>query len=197
MREILPDIYQWAWFSADKGLDFNGHYIVEGSEAFLVDPPPFGEGDEEAISRLGAPGTIVVTNRHHGRRAEECRAKFGARLLVPALDAGFFSTPYDGTYAAGDRLPCGFVAVGVAGSKSPGETALHDPVRKILLLGDALIGKPPGEMSLLPPDKFPDVTKARDGIRALLSLDFTVLLVGDGVSILSEGKEAVRRALAG
>jgi hypothetical protein len=37
--------------------------------------------------------------------------------------------------------------------------------------------------------------QAREGVRALLALDFDALLVGDGASILAGGKDAIRRAL--
>src|SRR5262245_54909055 len=196
MREVMPGIWQWSWFSAEKQLDFNGLYVRQAGEALLVDPPPFTEGDAAFIERHGRPGTIVLTNRHHGREAIGCRAFFGARLLVPEADSRGLTIPFDATYAPSDRLPCGFVAVGIAHSKTPGETALHHARRRILVLGDALIGKPPGEMSFLPDDKFPDAAKAREGIRVLLDLDFEALLVGDGVCLRSGGKEAVRRALA-
>src|SRR5262247_2401072 len=195
MKEVLPGIHQWSWLSPEKGIDFNGLCVVENGDSVLVDPVAFGEGDEARIRSLGAPRAILVTNRHHSRRAAECRDLFGARVLAPRDDAAALPFPADGTFAPGERLPGGFVAVTVAHSKSPGETALHHPARRLLVLGDALIGKPPGELSFLPPDKFADMARAREGVRALLALDFDALLVGDGASILTGGKDAIRRAL--
>lgn len=195
LRQILPGIYQWSWPSPEKAIDFNGLYITADGDAMLVDPALFGPGDKAEIDRLGEPRTIVITNRHHGRRAAECRDAFRAHLLVPAADAFFFSIPTDGTFSPGDRLPCGFTAVTVPDSKSPGETALYHAPRKLLVLGDALIGKPAGELSFLPPTMFADLAKAREGIRSLLALDFDGVLVGDGASILSGGRNAVKRAL--
>src|SRR5438093_9152932 len=150
MKEMLPGIRQWSWFSPEKGIDFNGLYVNAGGEALLIDPPPFGEGDEAEIRRLGPPATIVITNRHHGRRAAECRDLFRARTVVPAADASFFTIPTDGTFAPGAALPCGFTAVAVPHSKSPGETALYHAALKALVLGDALIGQPSGQLSFLP-----------------------------------------------
>ncbi len=196
MKERLPGIYQWSWFSSEKGIDFNGLYVRLGENTLLIDPPPFGEGDEAEIRRLGAPRAILITNRHHGRRAPQCRELFGSSLLVPAADAPHFTTQVDGTFEPGDGLPGGFVAVAVPDSKSPGETALHHPKMKLLILGDALIGKPAGELSFLPQTMFADMPKAREGIRTLLTLDFDAVLVGDGESILSGAKAAVQRALS-
>ena len=42
---------------------------------------------------------------------------------------------------------------------------------------------------------FADMEAAREGVRSLLALDFSAVLVGDGSSILSGAKEAVQRAL--
>ena len=82
-------------------------------------------------------------------------------------------------------------AVVIPDNKSPGETALFWADRKILFLGDALIGKPPGTVTLLPEEKYDDIIKAKAGIRILQNLDFKHLLLGDGDSILHKGKEVV------
>ena len=195
MREIVPGIYGWSWFSKDKGLDFNGIYANRAGEAMLVDPPPFGPGDDAEIDRLGRPSTIVVTNRHHGRSAAACREKFGARIVLPSADASVVDLRADGVYSPGDALPCGFTAVAVPHSKSPGETALFHRELRLLVLGDALIGRPAGQLSFLPPSMFADMEAAREGVRSLLALDFSAVLVGDGSSMLSGAKEAVQRAL--
>lgn len=195
MKEILPGIHQWSWFSPEKGMVFNGLWVVSGGESLLIDPVPFGDGDEPAVRGVKTPTTILITNRNHSRRGAECRDLFEARILAPEADASELPFPADGTFAPGERLPGGFIAVTVPDSKSPGETALHHPARRLLVLGDALIGKPAGELSFLPPAMFEDMAKAREGVRTLLALDFDSLLVGDGVSILTDGKAAIRRAL--
>jgi hypothetical protein len=57
--------------------------------------------------------------------------------------------------------------------------------------GRCVIGKPPGQLSLLPQDKFAN-PKAKEGIKVLLASSFDAVLVGDGVSILTQGKQAVQ-----
>jgi hypothetical protein len=64
-----------------------------------------------------------------------------------------------------------------------------------MIVGDALIGKQPGSVSMLPPEKYTDPAKARDGLRRLLKYNFDSLLVGDGASILSGAKPVVETAL--
>ena len=68
--------------------------------------------------------------------------------------------------------------------------------RRLLILGDALIGKPPGSLSLLPDGKFEDSALARQGVSRLTELDVDVVLVGDGASILKGGGKAIRRFVA-
>jgi glyoxylase-like metal-dependent hydrolase (beta-lactamase superfamily II) len=65
----------------------------------------------------------------------------------------------------------------------------------VLIVGDALIGKPPGSVSLLPVEKYADAGKAHEGLRRLLKYNFDSLLVGDGASILTGAKQAVERLL--
>src|SRR5438046_987254 len=118
MKEILPGIRQWSWLSPEKGIDFNGLYVNAGGETLLIDPPAFGDGDEAEIRRLGPPGSIIVTNRHHGRRAAEYRDLFRAKILVPVADSSFLTFSIDGTFSPGDPLPGGFAAVAVPDSKT-------------------------------------------------------------------------------
>jgi glyoxylase-like metal-dependent hydrolase (beta-lactamase superfamily II) len=80
--------------------------------------------------------------------------------------------------------------------KSPGESALFIPQGKgVLIVGDALIGKPAGAVSMLPGEKYANLDKAREGLRRLLKYNFETLLVGDGTSIMSGAKAVVERAL--
>src|SRR3989454_12001381 len=64
-----------------------------------------------------------------------------------------------------------------------------------LIVGDALIGRPAGQLNLLPAEKFADVNKAKASLTRLLKYNFDAILVGDGTSILAGAKEAVRRAI--
>jgi glyoxylase-like metal-dependent hydrolase (beta-lactamase superfamily II) len=80
--------------------------------------------------------------------------------------------------------------------KSPGESALFIQQGKgVLIVGDALIGKPAGSVSLLPAEKYADLRKAQEGLRRLLKYNFESLLVGDGASILTGAKQVVERLL--
>ncbi len=86
------------------------------------------------------------------------------------------------------------MVVGAPG-KSLGEVVLHWPERKILLVGDALVGDPPGKCKLLPDKVVDDPPRFRESARGLLALDFDALLVGDGVPILQSAKERLRELI--
>jgi hypothetical protein len=196
MRVCFEDVWSWSVYSNEKRLDFNGYVIRGEEETVLVDPPEPVPEDMEKLRLEPQPYHIVLTNRDHLRAAEGLRGQLGARLWIHEADAEGLDTTPDATFQDGDELPGGMRAVHVPDSKSPGETALylarHDG---ILILGDALIGNPIGELRLLPDSKFADPAKARRGIEVLLDLSYGTVLVGDGTSIFRNGRDAVRRFL--
>jgi glyoxylase-like metal-dependent hydrolase (beta-lactamase superfamily II) len=101
------------------------------------------------------------------------------------------------TFKDGELLPGGIWVIHLQDQKSPGESALFLQLGKgVLIVGDALIGKPPGALSMLPPEKYVDAAKAKAGLRRLSKYQFDTILVGDGASILSGAKAAVEQAVA-
>jgi len=197
MRQILPGIHTWSVFSQDKGLDFNGHLVVGRNDCVLIDPPAMT--DEEALEaeRLGPPSAVIITNCHHTRDAMTFARRWHIPILLPEGDVDPLpaTVRLGGVYRDGDRLAAGLVAVTLTGQKSPGESALLCPAAGAVILGDALIGKPTGRLSLLPPDKYVDVSKAREGLRRLLDHPFDAVLVGDGASLPVGGRAILRAFL--
>ena len=98
----------------------------------------------------------------------------------------------DDELAVGDAIGP-LTVVGVAG-KSPGEVAFHWPARRILIVGDSVIGNPAGQCGLLRDKVMDDPPQLRASVRRLLDLDFDTLLVGDGAPILTGAKDAPARA---
>ena len=66
-----------------------------------------------------------------------------------------------------------------------------------MFIGDALIGKVPGKLNMLPPDKYKDLPLAKKELNKFLNFEFEILLVGDGVPILNDAKKAVKTFLEG
>lgn len=196
MQEFLPAVLTWPWFSARHGYDFNGTFVLDERGNLCVDPV---EPDAATLDRLAKEGVarILITNRNHVRAANAVRERTGARVAIHPADAAYArqqGAVIDGELAAGERVGP-FRIVGVPG-KSPGEVALHDPERRLLILGDAAIGNPPGRLSLLPDRAMDDPAQLRSSLRRLLELDFDAVLVGDGVPILEGGRERLRDLVA-
>jgi len=197
MKQILPAIWQWSWFSEEKQLDFNGLFLLLGEHKILVDPPPMTAEAKTFIRRNGPADYIVVTNRDHVREAAACQAEFGCQLRVPEADAGQMDLKPTQTFQDGERLPGGIWVIQLKDQKSPGESALFiEQGRGVLIVGDALIGKPAGAVSMLVAEKYADVAKAKVGLRRLLKYNFESLLVGDGAAIRAGAKQQVERLLS-
>jgi glyoxylase-like metal-dependent hydrolase (beta-lactamase superfamily II) len=192
LNEIVPDIFTWAWFSEPHGYNFNG-YLVRHSEGNLcIDPVPPSDESLADIARIGV-ASILLTNRNHSRAANVVRARTGARTFIHPDDAAHARSQgaeVDGELSIGETIgPLTIVAVP---GKSPGEVALHWPEKTLLMVGDAVIGNPPGRCALLREKVMDDPARLRQSVRKLLDLDFDALLVGDGVSILHDAKSRLK-----
>jgi len=192
MREILTGIFTWPWFSEPHGYNFNGHFIQHASGNLCIDPVEPSDADLDEMARQGV-ARILITNRNHSRSANKIRARTGARTAMHPADAPHARKEgalLDDELNPSDKVGP-FVVIDSPG-KSAGEVVLHWPERKILLVGDALVGDPPGKCKLLPDKVVDDPARFRDSARSLLDLDFDILLVGDGVPILQSAKEQLQ-----
>lgn len=201
IKETLPGLYSWSEYSEEKKLDFNGLLIIGKSESVIIDPPDLGKDDEAELKNIidshsSSPlKGVLLTNVHHERASSLLKDKFSVPVWVNKLDQEALEASTDKSFAGGDTLFCGIQAIQLEHQKSPGETAFYIKDQKIMILGDALIGKVPGQVNMLPPDKYKDSVKAKAGLNQLLDYDFENLLVGDGSSILKGAKEAVKTFL--
>ena len=193
MKKVSGDIWSWSVFSDEKKLFFNGLYLQCPQGPVLIDPPPLADEDFATLNELGRPKTVVLTNKDHRRGSEECRKRLGTPILIHELDAPLLDLKPDGTFKNGERVAGELEVLHLPHMKSPGESALYWKKERVLVLGDALIGKPTGELGLLPAEKFADARKAVESLKKLRSLDLKMVLVGDGDSVLSDGTAALER----
>jgi glyoxylase-like metal-dependent hydrolase (beta-lactamase superfamily II) len=192
MDEILSGIYTWPWFSEPHGYNFNGYLLRHAEGNLCVDPVEPSEQILEELARYGV-SRILLTNRNHSRAANKVRARTGARTAIHAADAAHAlsqGAKLDDELQVGEKVGP-LLVLGVAG-KSAGEVAFHWPERRILIVGDAVIGNPPGHCGLLPDRVIDDPRRLRESVRGLLALEFDALLVGDGAPILENAKERLR-----
>jgi glyoxylase-like metal-dependent hydrolase (beta-lactamase superfamily II) len=193
MKEIVPGIRTWSVYSTEKGMNFNGwHVRGAGGEAVVIDPPKPDDEVLQEIARAGRPAAVILTNKHHTRATETMRATFGCPVCVHENERELMEIPVDRTYRDGDVLACGLKVFTVSHSKTPGESALlFDGSVRALIVGDAILGKPPGSLSLLSAPMIRDARRAIDGLRRLAAVDFEALLLGDGEPILRDGRAAL------
>ncbi len=199
MKEVLPGIHTWSVYSHDKGLDFNGHLVANSDGCVLIDPPAPTSDAMVRMGQIGPPKAIIITNRHHTRESGIFAAHWKIPIMVHEADALDIppNVRLGGVFKDGDRLASGLQVVTLAGQKSPGESALLCSRSNALILGDALLGKPAGKLSMLPDDKYADPDAARAGLERLLELRFEAVLVGDGASITTSGRKAIEELLSG
>ena len=198
MKEVIPGIFSWSVFNEEKGLDFNGHLVAGSAGLVVIDPPAPAPPDLAALDAAGRPEAIVITNAHHTRDAVKLAARWQVPLMAPRADAPLLpqGMHLDALYDDGDRLPGGLRVITLSGQKTPGESALFVERSAAVIVGDAVIGKPPGKLSLLPAAKYADPRAAMAGLRRLLTLSFDAVLVGDGASLPRGGRRAVEELFA-
>lgn len=197
MRELLPGILTWPWFSEPHGYDFNGTLFLHESGNLCIDPVP---PSDQVLDELEQEGVqqILITNRNHTRATNLVAERTGAHVAIHPADAAQAREQgihFDAALEAGQRIGP-FTVIGVPG-KSPGEIALHVAARGVLVVGDVVIGNPPGGLSLLPERVMDDPAQLRNSVRGLMELEFEVLIVGDGVSILEGARERLKELVAG
>ncbi len=188
MQEILTDIFTWTWFSEPHGYDFNGYLVRHEGGNLCIDPVPPSDECLAEIARVGA-AKILLTNRNHSRAANVVRSRTGAKTFIHPDDAAHArgqGAAIDGELRVGENV--GPLTIVAAPGKSPGEVALYWPQRKLLVVGDAVIGNPPGRCGLLREKVMDDPAQLRRSVRKLLGLEFDVLLFGDGTPILEGAK---------
>lgn len=195
--EILPGIFTWPWFSEPQGYDFSGYLILHETGNVCVDPVTMPDDVLDAIASRGV-GRIVLTNRNHTRASVRVRERTGAPVLIHPADAPHAKSQgavIDGALTAGERV--GPFAVLDAHGKSPGEVALHWPERRVLVVGDACVGKPPGACALLRPQVIDDLAALKGTLRRIAAeVDFDALLLCDGAPIPSGGRAALQALVA-
>jgi len=197
MRELLPGIETWGKLSERHGYDFNGTFVRHAAGNLCIDPV---EPDAATLDRLAALGVarVLITNRNHVRAANAVRERTGAAVAIHPADADYArdqGAQLDAALSVGESV--GPFSVVAMPGKSPGEVALFDPARRILVVGDAVIGNPPAKLSLLSERVIDDPALLRASLRRALELGFDAILVGDGVPILAGARERLRELVSG
>ncbi len=205
MHEILPGIFTWGSTYADRPWDLNGYAIALAGETVLVDPPAPVEGEWSGGYERHRLRRFVLTNRDHVRDAELFRTRYGAHVTAGKNElAQLAPLTIDVAVQEGDLISGALRVIELPG-KSPGEIGLYfDPAHHaysreiggIVLLGDAIIGNPPGALGLIPEAKLDDPQTLKRSLLKLLDYEFDVLLLCDGRPVLRDAKRQVSEFLS-
>ncbi len=191
IKKIFPNIYQWSEFSDEKKLNFNGYYLSNNGESVIIDPPVLLDNGLQSLKSLiqinsdSSLKAVLLTNVHHDRITQELKKIFKIPVYIHEKDAIGLDFQADHKFIVG----CGLRVIHLENQKSPGESAFYLEDQKSIFIGDALIGKFPGKLNMLPPEKFADINKAKNSLQVLKNFDFDNILLGDGECIIGKGKK--------
>jgi glyoxylase-like metal-dependent hydrolase (beta-lactamase superfamily II) len=196
LRQYAPGVFSWSRFQPERGYDFNGTALVSDAGVLLVDPISATDEELSALAKLGAKFEIVLLNADHERDAARFQQQFQAPVYVARPDAERVTVSGVVAFDDGHVFSGGWVAHLLPNMKTPGETVLHHSGQRIVVTGDALIGDPITGLRFVPPAKLPNPGAALESLRSLSRLDFDGLILGDGFSLPSGGREALLRFIA-
>lgn len=199
VREIAPGLWHWTARHERIGAEVSS-YLLAG-ERVVIDPvlPVQGLG---WFNQHGPPERALLTNRHHDRDAWRLREAFGC--TVHCIRNGLHELDGRGPVEAfdfGDELPGG-IRVFEVDAICPDETAPHIPRHRALGCADGVVRfSGTGDLAFVP-DRLmddPETTKRglREAYRALLDLDFDLLLLAHGEPVVSGAKDALRAFVLG
>ncbi|HEX2513795.1 MAG TPA: cupin domain-containing protein [Chloroflexota bacterium] len=215
MRQLATHAYAWSHSLPRHRLAAHGHFVqaAPGEAGVLIDPVPFGEGDEAQVRELGGVTAVLVLRPERAQRGAAYRDLFGCPLLAPqglGVPGGLGAVE---PFPPGASLPGGLrvVAAGapageVAPPGWPAVVALYHGPSGAGILGGAVAGDPAGSLSLTADESPPAgggtaqqvagaaADRAR-GLRALLGLWLRPpgrVLVPEGEPVLRDGERALQ-----
>lgn len=194
MQEIAPGLWHWTARRSSIGVEVSSYYLEP--ERVLIDAMIPSAGIEW-FEEHGAPAHVLLSNRHHDRDAWRLHEAFGCS--VHCVSNGVYELEGRGAVEAfefGDELPGGII-VHEVDAICPDETALQIPSYRALACADGVVRETDGGPLAFVSDELmdqPEQTKQnlRSAYRALLDLDFDLLLLAHGAPVVGGGKDALR-----
>jgi len=194
VQEIAPGLWHWTARHEHHHMEVSSYYLQ--AERVVIDPLLPAEG-VEWFREHGAPEHALLSNRHHDRHAWRLHAEFGC--AVHCVRNGAYELEGRGPlelFDFGDELPGG-VIVHEVDAICPDETALHIPAHSALVCADGVVrwGATDAPLGFVPDWLMDDPEETRDGLRAayraLLALDFDLLLLAHGAPVVGGGRDAL------
>jgi uncharacterized cupin superfamily protein len=175
MKQIAPLVHAWSRHDPARHLDLHGLFLQArpGEPGALIDPVPFGDGDEEHVRELGGATAVVLTQEDHRRTEGE---RLAQTLGCPVLLAG----------GAGE-LPSGLASIPLP----TGAALVHAPSGSAIP-GPSVTGAPAGELSLTDASSGTGASTTARALRALLAYPVQRVLVSSGEHVLGHAEDALQ-----
>ncbi len=187
-----PNLFAWSCFNAERNIDFNSYFWLNGQGNLLVDPLELSSHDRAHLEELGGAKWIVVTNSDHIRCSAALARQLGAALAGPAAEKDTFGLTCQRWLNEGDELVDGLEVIEMHGSKTAGELALLVQGNS-LITGDLVRCHQAGSLTILPPNKLSDPALAKASVERLAERSsIEAVLVGDGWPIFDSGSKRLR-----
>ena len=199
-EELRPGLRTWTAHHEEWGQEVRGFAILEPERLILVDPLLGGDQWEELAATRGERALDVLATLHyHVRSGGEVRERHPDATLW-AYEGGRAKiaerAPVDRTFAVGEELPGGLVALGPL---PRAEVVFWDAARAALFAGDVLVGDGEnGEGLTMCPEPWldgPSLDTLRAGLAPVLDLPVELVLTAHGEPTLADARAALRRAL--
>jgi hypothetical protein len=191
IEEVLPGLVHWDAFHEGIGKVVHSSFMPESGT--LIDPMEPAEGIE-AITALGAPRRIVLTNRHHYRHSASYANRFDCPVLCHKSALGHFpeDRPVHG-FSFDEQLVDGVRALELGSICAEETTLLLETHDGALSFGDGLTRDQHGSLTFMP-DRLlgEDPRRVKAGLlrnlRRMLDEDFDALLFAHNEPVSSGGR---------
>jgi len=180
-------------------------YYEAPDAVLLIDPlvpddeaERFWQALERDVQRAQKPLHVLITVFWHVRSTRDVVERHGARVWAPSRGRAAIERragTVTNVFRPGDPLP-GEVEAFATGRAT--EVVFWLPEHRTVVPGDVVLGADGGGLRLCPDSWLPEkVTQAKvaDTLRPLLDLPVERVLVSHGEPVLSNGREALARAL--
>ena len=211
IREIASGLWRWTarhpeWTPGEEWPPEVGCVAYEGTEGLVVFDPLVPPEDAAAlwlrldacIAQYGRAPDVLISLFWHARSSQAILDRYaGARVWAhePAGHLVAERAKWTNLFRVGDLLPCGVEAID---ARRAFEVLFWLPSQRTLIAGDVLQGSQGGEIRLLPDTWLGGADRAAffAGLRGMLDLPIERILPAHGEPVLSDGREALSRAIA-
>jgi len=194
-RSPLPSLVEWSAHSPQARVTLTSHAFAHEGKVILVDPIEGDPATRQALSALGQPVLIVLTNANHERATLHWKKELSVPVAFSAHASREISFKPDVILETLKNFQ-GIQPIPLEGA-APGEHALFIPHLKLMIVGDALINLPETGLSRLPDKYCSDPKKLNLALHTLNKFGFEHTAFAHGTTLVRDGKSRLVPILGG